>query len=83
MQKDIFETALKRKVSQITFSGHRVNDDYTMNKRKAIMAAVLSAFDEAAEQSVHPTDGTCPICGEPKAAAALHEFCYPPTPISG
>ena len=22
----------------------------------------------------------CPVCGEPKAAAALHEFCYPPEP---
>lgn len=49
MQRNVFEMALKRKVSQITFSGHRVNDDYTINKRKAIMAAVLSAFDEAAQ----------------------------------
>lgn len=53
MRKDIFEKTLKRKVSQITFSGHRVNDDYSLNKRKAIMAVVLSAFDEAAEQCVH------------------------------
>ena len=22
----------------------------------------------------------CPVCGEPKVAAALHEFCYPPEP---
>ena len=56
MQKDVFEKALKRKVSQITFSGHRVNDDYSLNKRKAIMAVVISAFDEAAEQSVQ-SDG--------------------------
>lgn len=49
MQKDVFEKVLKRKVSQITFSGHRVNDDYSLNKRKAIMAVVLSAFDEAAD----------------------------------
>ena len=59
MQKDVFEKALKRKVSQITFSGHRVNDDYSLNKRKAIMAVVLSAFDEAAEHSAHPTSACC------------------------
>lgn len=59
MQKDIFEKALKRKVSQITFSGHRVNDDYSLNKRKAIMAVVLSAFDETAEQSVQAGGAYC------------------------
>ncbi len=37
--------------------------------------------EEASEQSLHPT-GLCPMRGEPIAAAALHEFCYPPaTPI--
>jgi hypothetical protein len=53
MQRDIFEKALKRKVSQITFSGHRVNDDYTLNKRKAIVEAVMSAFDEATQHYLH------------------------------
>lgn len=57
MQKDIFEKVLNRKVSQITFSGHRVNDDYSMNKRKVIVAAVMSAFDEAAEQCLHADAG--------------------------
>ena len=52
MQKDVFEGILKKKVSQITFSGHRVNDDYSLNKRKAIVVVVMSAFGEAAEQSV-------------------------------
>lgn len=55
MQKDIFEKALKRKVSLITFSGHRVNDDYSLNKRKAIVAVVMSAFDEAAQHGVQRT----------------------------
>lgn len=65
MKKSIFEQSLKRKISQITFSGYRVNDDYTINKRKAIMAAVLSAFDEAAEHSAQ-ADGDCwtCVCGE-------------------
>jgi hypothetical protein len=35
------------------------------------------AFKLAAQQGAHPT-GLCPMCGEPLAAAALHEFCYPP-----
>lgn len=50
--RETIEHLLKHKVSQITFSGHRVNDRYTMNKRKAIVVAVLSVFDEAAEQCV-------------------------------
>jgi hypothetical protein len=55
MQRDIFEGVLKKKISQITFSGHRVNDDYSLNKRKAIVKAVMSAFDEAAQHCVHQT----------------------------
>jgi hypothetical protein len=26
-------------------------------------------------------DGKCPVCGELKSAAALHEFCYRPEPL--
>ena len=42
----------------------------------------LAHYEEAAQQSVHPT-GLCPMCKEPLAAAALHEFCYPPATPSG
>lgn len=52
MDREIFENELRKKVSQITFSGHRVNDTYSLNKRKAIMKVVMSAFDEAAQHRV-------------------------------
>lgn len=38
---------------------------------------------EAAQQSVHSDEAKCPQCGEPLAAAALHEFCYPPASPRG
>ena len=64
MQKDVFEKVLKLKVSQITFGGHRVNDDYSLNKRKAIMAVVMSAFDEAAENSMQSDGATWESLGK-------------------
>ena len=30
-----------------------------------------------------PDEAKCPHCGEPLAAAALHEFCYPPASPRG
>lgn len=30
-----------------------------------------------------PDEAKCPQCGEPLAAAALHEFCYPPASPRG
>jgi hypothetical protein len=50
VQRDIFLKLLQAKIAQITFSGHRVNDQYTLNKRAQIFKAVVSAFDEAAQQ---------------------------------
>lgn len=80
MKRELFEKELRKKISQVTFSGHRVNDDYSLNKRKAIVAVVLSAFDEAAKQDVQVT-GICPFCEEPIATEHAHEFCYPPVSI--
>jgi hypothetical protein len=82
MGRSKFETALKKKLAQITFSGHRVNDDYSLSKRKAIAAAVMSAFDEANRCHFDPTQPPydtasigmfhCPECGEMVLAGAPH-----------
>ncbi len=55
MERDIFLKLLQAKIAQITFSGHRVNDQYTLNKRAQIFNVVVSAFDDAAQHSVEPT----------------------------
>lgn len=42
------------------------------------LAIELPYADEAIEYTMHPTDGgLCENCGEPLAAAALHEHCFP------
>jgi len=40
MTTSALHEALQKAVSQITFHGHRVNDDYSMNKRREILKAV-------------------------------------------
>jgi hypothetical protein len=46
-----------------------------INIKKEGVAELRDYLNEhAAQQGAHPT-GLCPMCGEPLAAAALHEFC--------
>jgi len=60
MQRDIFLKLLQAKIAQITFSGHRVNDQYALNKRAQIFHTVVAAFDEAAEKSVQRAASQAP-----------------------
>lgn len=51
MDRNKFESLLKQKISRVTFSGHRVNDDYSLRKRREIVDAAMFAFDGAASES--------------------------------
>jgi len=48
-----------------------------------IVEEVLNEEDERRRTKDAPDEAKCPHCEEPLAAAALHEFCYPPASPRG
>jgi 20S proteasome alpha/beta subunit len=63
INQKVFEAILKEKISKITFSGHRVNDEYSLGKRRIIIVLAISAFEEAAQRDAQSN--------QPKAVAQI------------
>lgn len=61
MSTSALHKAIGEAISRITFQGHRVNDDYSLNKRLEILKAIDDAIDSATPPPTNSFEVSLPL----------------------